>query len=88
MTSFVLRFTGNSSLTDAVARLQRRLPGIVLTPKTSTLVEAQVNEQDLSKLESLADWDVSRPSFAEVSPHPMSYDWAAIKSKLGSSSKS
>lgn len=88
MTSFVLRFTGSSSLTDAVARLQRRLPGVVLTPKTSTLVEAQVNEQDISKLEGLADWDVSRPSFAEVPSQRMLYDWNAIKSKLSSSSKS
>ena len=51
-------------------------------------MEAQVNEQDISKLEGLADWDVSRPSFAEVPSQRMLYDWTAIKSKLSSSSKS
>lgn len=83
MTSFVLRFTGTSSLADAVTRLQHRLPQIVLTPKTSTLVEAQVEEHDLADLKGLSDWDVSVPTYAQIPSQPMSYDWAAMKEKLG-----
>jgi hypothetical protein len=67
VSSFVLRFKGvPTELQAAMKLLQQQIPGIVLTPKTGTLLEAQLDEELISKLQSFDDWDVSRPSYAEI----------------------
>ncbi|SDX30333.1 MULTISPECIES: hypothetical protein [unclassified Variovorax] len=67
MTSVVLTYTGSpGKKLSAQARLRRSVPGAVLTPKTSTLVEAQLDEEQLAALEQNPEWAVSQPSFAEI----------------------
>jgi hypothetical protein len=63
----VLTYTGSpGKKLSAQARLRRSVPGAVLTPKTSTLVEAQLDEEQLAALEQNPEWAVSQPSFAEI----------------------
>ena len=58
MTSVVLTYTGSpGKKLLAEARLRRCVPGVVLTPKTSTLLEA---------LAKNPEWAVSQPTFAEI----------------------
>jgi len=67
MTSVVLVYRGiPSQRKTAEARLRSHLPGIVLTPKASTLLEAQVDDSQAVMLEQDPDWAVSRPTFAEI----------------------
>ncbi|TDR40403.1 hypothetical protein DFR29_113103 [Tahibacter aquaticus] len=67
MTSVVLTYTGKpASRHDAENRLRKRVPRIVLTPKTAILVEAQVQEDDLHLLEQDPDWHVSRPAMLGI----------------------
>jgi hypothetical protein len=67
VTSVVLTYTGSpGKKLSAQARLRRSVPGAVLTPKTSTLVEAQLDEEQLAVLEQNPEWAVSRPTFAEI----------------------
>jgi hypothetical protein len=62
-----LTYTGSpGKKLSAQARLRRSVPGAVLTPKTSTLVEAQLDEEQLAALEQNPEWAVSQPSFAEI----------------------
>nr|WP_315186476.1 hypothetical protein [uncultured Albidiferax sp.] len=69
MTPVILQFKGLASLKGpAMERLRQQLPGVVLTPKTSTLVEALVNDSQVPRLMTSTDWDVTLPSYAEVSP--------------------
>jgi hypothetical protein len=63
----VLTYTGSpGKKLSAQARLRRSVPGAVLTPKTSTLVEAQLDEEQLAVLEQNPEWAVSQPTFAEI----------------------
>ncbi|MDQ0083602.1 MULTISPECIES: hypothetical protein [Variovorax] len=63
----MLTYTGSpGKKLSAQARLRRSVPGAVLTPKTSTLVEAQLDEEQLAALEQNPEWAVSQPSFAEI----------------------
>jgi hypothetical protein len=67
VTSVVLTYTGSpGKKLSAKARLRRRVPGVVLTAKTSTLLEAQVDEEQLAALEQNPEWAVSQPTFAEI----------------------
>jgi len=67
VTSVVLTYTGSpDQKLSAEARLRRCVPGVVLTPKTGTLVEAQVDDTQLAALEQNPDWVVSQPTFAEI----------------------
>ncbi|MGJ7503496.1 hypothetical protein ACSFBF_24275 [Variovorax sp. ZT5P49] len=63
----MLTYTGSpGKKLSAQARLRRSVPGAVLTPKTSTLVEAQLDEEQLAALEQNPEWAVSQPTFAEI----------------------
>lgn len=67
MTSIVLTYTGSPrDKSSAEARLRRCVPGVVLTARTGTLMEAQVNDEQLAALEQNPEWAVSRPTFAEI----------------------
>lgn len=67
MTSIVLTYTGSpGKKLSAEARLRRCVPGVVLTPKTSTLMEAQVDDEQLAALQQNPEWTISRPAFAEI----------------------
>ncbi len=67
MTSVVLTYMGSPDRQpSAEARLRRCVPGAVLTPKTGTLVEAQVDDAQLAALERNPEWAVSRAAFAEI----------------------
>lgn len=69
MTSLVLRFTGLASLKgQAMELLRQQVPGIELTPKTSTLLEARVDDSQVDRLMHSSDWEVTVPSYAEVKP--------------------
>lgn len=82
MTNLVLTYRGNPAGRQAAeARLRRLVPNAVLTPKTSTLVEAQVEDSQVSTLEAQPDWDVSRPTFAEI--RKPSFNFKNARAKLG-----
>ncbi|MDQ0033929.1 hypothetical protein J2W30_001684 [Variovorax boronicumulans] len=67
MNSVVLTYTGSpGKKLSAEARLRRCVPGVVLTPKTGTLVEAQLDDEQLAAIEQNPEWVVSQPSFAEI----------------------
>ncbi|ODU18493.1 MAG: hypothetical protein BGP22_13235 [Variovorax sp. 67-131] len=67
MTSVVLTYTGSpGKKLLAEARLRRCVPGVVLTPKTSTLLEAQLDDEQLAALAKNPEWAVSQPTFAEI----------------------
>jgi len=65
----------------ALVRLRQVLPSAVLTPKTSTLVEAQMSEEEIALVIGTGDWDVSPMTFADVRP-PM-LDLSDLRRKLG-----
>ena len=82
MTAFVLRFMGaTDAREEALERLRARVPGIELTPKTRTLVEALVEEPFIPLLQGLSEWDVSSPTYAEID-HP-AYDFSHLRGKIG-----
>lgn len=68
MTSVVLTYTGRpDQKLSAEARLRRCVPGVVLTPKTGTLMEAQIDDDaQLAALEQNPEWVVTPPTFAEI----------------------
>ena len=67
MTSVVLIYQGApSQRKTAEARLRSHIPGIVLTPKASTLLEVQLDDCQADMLAQDPDWAVSKPTFAEI----------------------
>jgi hypothetical protein len=67
--NLVLKFKG--LLTEqaaAEARLRREVPGVVLTRKTPLVVEVQLDDAQAALLKDSSDWDLIRPSYAEVRP--------------------
>lgn len=69
MTKVVLTYQGSAAgRLSAEDDLRRQVPGIVLTPKTSSHMEAQVEEDQVPLLLRVANWSVSLPTFAEIRP--------------------
>ncbi|WP_371763449.1 hypothetical protein [Massilia sp.] len=67
MASVVLTYKGTEAGREsAVDRLRQQFPDAVLTPKTDTLIEAQIDDAQVTNLKAQGDWDVSRPTFAEI----------------------
>ena len=67
MTSVVLAYRGHpGARQSAEARLRQLIPGVVLTPKTGTLMEAQVDDSQVQALEAEPDWEVTHHTFAEI----------------------
>ena len=67
----VLSFKGPAELRSAaLARLHRQFPGVILTPKTDTLVEAQLNASQASSLraEANSEWEAFEPTSASFEP--------------------
>jgi hypothetical protein len=67
VTSVVLAYTGAPGQRQmAEDRLRSLQPGVVLTPKTSTLVEAQLDDTVVQALASDPHWSVSPPVCADI----------------------
>lgn len=82
MTHMVLTFRGLAGdRSAALERLRVVLPSAVLTPKTSTLVEAQMNEEEIPLVVKTGEWDVAPSTFAEIRPPTL--DMGALRKKLG-----
>lgn len=89
MTAFVFEFKGLPALrASALEVLRQKLPsGSLVTPKTSAFVEVRIADgAPVSPLPELqqkfgAAWDVSLPTYAEISPPKLNLD--AVRDKLG-----
>lgn len=69
MTTVVLKYRGEQSQRqEAEARLRRTLPGVTLTSKTSTTIEADLKPDQVDQLTGGVDWQVSQPVYAEIRP--------------------
>lgn len=69
MKTVVLTYQGSAAgRRSAEEDLRRQVPGIVLTPKTQSHVEAQVEDAQLPVLKRVSGWTVSLPTFAEICP--------------------
>jgi hypothetical protein len=67
VTNVVLTYTGVPEKRQlAEAKLRSSMPGLVLTPKTSTLIEAQLDDSQISLLVQDPNWAVSEPVCAEI----------------------
>lgn len=82
MTSVVLTYKGKATgRQSADAKLRRLFPDAVVTPKTGAIVEVQLDESHIAALETQADWEVSRPTFAEI--RKPAFNLKNIRAKLG-----
>ncbi len=72
MKTVVLMYEGTSAGRQfAEDDLRRQVPGILLTAKTQSLIEAQVEDDQLPELKRVSEasgWSVSLPTFAEIRP--------------------
>ncbi|MBN8490305.1 MAG: hypothetical protein J0M00_02595 [Burkholderiales bacterium] len=69
MKRVVLTYEGSKAgRSSAEASLRRQIPGIVLTPKTQSHVEAEVEDAQVPLLKQVSGWSISLPTFAEIRP--------------------
>ena len=77
----VLAYQGApSQRKEAQAKLCRVLPGVILTYKTGTVVEAQLNDDEVMRATSDANWRVIQPVYADIrKPTP---NYQRLRAKL------
>lgn len=79
----VLAYEGvPSQRQEAEAKLRSAVPGIVLTRKTSNIVEAQVEASDVEQLIRSGVWRIVTPVFADIKKP--AYDLSRLRAQFGS----
>lgn len=81
MATVVLRYVGDEGRFDAaMEQLRLELPGARFTRKTSTAVEAEVQDSQVAALQARPEWTVGPLVYADASPPRHSL--ARMRSKL------
>ena len=81
MATVVLSYKGPPGRFEAAMnQLRLEVPGGVLTRKTSTVVEAQLEDSQIAALHASSDWTVRPTVYADVSPPRQNL--ARMRSKL------
>jgi len=82
VTRVVLKYQGTPAARDAAeAKLRELIPEVHLTRKTSTLVEARIDDAQADALARLDEWTVSLPTYADIG-RP-TFNLANMRAKLG-----
>ena len=77
----VLAYKGvPSQRQEAEVKLRRALPGVVLTPKTTTIFEAQVEPAQVEEVVRSGFWRIVTPVYAEI--RKPAYDFERLRAKL------